>query len=203
MELGDVMNIVLGGSLLASLVKLATLRSTVREANADAEKARAEAETVRIDNAEHATRILIENIVEPLRKELAETRKELTETQKELNETRKELEAARKDLRSTKREVALLRKAVEAAKTCRRSDDCPVLAGVRELPKDGDGGTAVLEPKRRGQRRVRDPSVLDGDCPGLVGDGGVPGGQPLAVAGAGGGACRERSGGGDAAAGGR
>ena len=30
MELGEIMNIVLGGGLLASLVKLATLRSTVR-----------------------------------------------------------------------------------------------------------------------------------------------------------------------------
>ena len=183
------MNIVLGGSLLASLVRLATLRSTVREANADAEKARAEAETVRIDNAEHATRILIENIVEPLRKEL--------------DETRKELDATRKDLRSTKREVALLRKAVEAAKTCRRSDDCPVLAGVRELPKDGGDGTTGVEPKRRGQRRNRDPAVLDGGGPGLVGDGGVPGGQPVAASGAGGGAGRQREGLRDAAAGGR
>lgn len=189
MELGDVMNIVLGGSLLASLVRLATLRSTVREANADAEKARAEAETVRIDNAEHATRILIENIVEPLRKEL--------------DETRKELEATRKDLQATKREMARLRKAVDAANTCRHSDDCPVLAGVREHPKDGGDGTAVVEPKRRGQRRVRDPSVLDGDGPGLVGDGGVPGGQPVAASGAGGGAGRQREGLRDAAAGGR
>ena len=156
MELGEIMNIVLGGGLLASLVKLATLRSTVREANAAAEKARAEAETVRIDNAEHATRILIENIVEPLRREL--------------DETRKELEATRKDLQATKREMARLRKAVDAANTCRHSDDCPVLMGVRELPKDGgDDGPAVVEPKRRGQRRNRDPAVLDGDSPELVG----------------------------------
>lgn len=174
MELGEIMNIVLGGGLLASLVKLATLRSTVREANADAEKARAEAETVRIDNAEHATRILIENIVEPLRREL--------------DETRKELEATRKDLQATKREMARLRKAVDAANTCRHSDDCPVLMGVRELPKDGgDDGPAVVEPKRCGQRRNRDPAVLDGDSPELVGDGGVPGGQPVAASGAGGG----------------
>lgn len=167
MELGDVMNIVLGGSLLASLVKLATLRSTVREANADAEKARAEAETVRIDNAEHATRILIENIVEPLRKEL--------------DETRKELDATRKDLRSTKREMALLRKAVEAAKTCRRSDDCPVLAGVRELPKDGGDGTAVGDSNRRRQRRIREPPPVDGACGVLDGDAAASGGQPVAA----------------------
>ena len=50
MELGEIMNIVLGGGLLASLVKLATLRSTVREANAAAEKARAEADAF-IDGA--------------------------------------------------------------------------------------------------------------------------------------------------------
>ena len=168
MELGDVMNIVLGGSLLASLVKLATLRSTVREANADAEKARAEAETVRIDNAEHATRILIENIVEPLRKEL--------------DETRKELEATRKDLQATKREMARLRKAVDAANTCRHSDDCPVLMGVRELPKDGgDDGPAVGDSNRRRQRRIREPPPVGGACGVLDGDTAASGGQPVAA----------------------
>ena len=74
MEFSEILNYILGGGLLAAVVGIVTLKATLRKANADAEKAIAEAETVRIDNAEHATRILIENIVEPLRKELHETR---------------------------------------------------------------------------------------------------------------------------------
>ena len=59
MELSEILNFVLGGSLLATVVGIVTLRATVRKANAEAEKAKADAETVRIDNAEHATRILV------------------------------------------------------------------------------------------------------------------------------------------------
>ena len=63
MDFSAVMNLVLGGGLVATIIAIITLKSTVREA-------RAKAETVRIDNTEHATRILIENIVEPLKEEL-------------------------------------------------------------------------------------------------------------------------------------
>ena len=80
MELSEILNLVLGGGLLAAVIGLLTLKATVRKANAEAEKARAEAETVRIDNTEQATRILIDNIVEPLKKELNETREELRAT---------------------------------------------------------------------------------------------------------------------------
>lgn len=72
MDFSAVMNLVLGGGLVATIIAIITLKSTVREARAKAEKATAEAETVRIDNTEHATRILIENIVEPLKEELNE-----------------------------------------------------------------------------------------------------------------------------------
>jgi len=75
MDFSAVMNLVLGGGLVATIIAIITLKSTVREARAKAEKATAEAETVRIDNTEHATRILIENIVEPLKEELNENRK--------------------------------------------------------------------------------------------------------------------------------
>ena len=75
MDFSAVMNLVLGGGLVATIIAIITLKSTVREARAKAEKATAEAETVRIDNTEHATRILIENIVEPLKEELARLRK--------------------------------------------------------------------------------------------------------------------------------
>lgn len=78
------LNWILGGGLLAAVVGLLTLKATVRKANAEAEKAKAEAETVRIGNTEQATRILIENIVEPLKKELSETREDLREAKRSL-----------------------------------------------------------------------------------------------------------------------
>ena len=131
------------------LIAVLTLRATVREANAKAEKARAEAEkakaeaeTVRIDNAEHATRVLIDDILKPLREELASVRKELGTTKEELNATRKEFG-------STKREMARLRKAIDAANRCEHHDECPVLYGLRELPKrskDDDGAVGEDRP---------------------------------------------------------
>ena len=69
MDFSAVMNLVLGGGLVATIIAIITLKSTVREARAKAEKATAEDETVRIDNTQQATRILIENIVEPLKEE--------------------------------------------------------------------------------------------------------------------------------------
>ena len=77
MELSGIDNLVLGGGLVATIAAIITLKSTVRKAKAEAEKATAEAETVRIDNTEKATRVLIENIVNPLKEELNETRKVL------------------------------------------------------------------------------------------------------------------------------
>ena len=55
MELSEIFNFVLGGSLLATVISIVTLKATVRKANAEAEKAKADAETVRIDNAEQTT----------------------------------------------------------------------------------------------------------------------------------------------------
>lgn len=121
MQFSEILNLVLGGGCIASLVAIFTLRATVRKANAEAERAKAEAETVRIDNAEHATRILIEDILKPLRDEL--------------NTVREELNATRKDLHSTKREMARLCKAIGDANRCEYRNECPVLFRLRELPK--------------------------------------------------------------------
>lgn len=160
MELSEILNLVLGGGLLAAVIGLLTLKATVRKANAEAEKARAEAETVRIDNTEQATRILIDNIVEPLKKEL--------------NETREELRATKKEFGSTKREMARLRKAIGDAGSCKHSGDCPVLFRLREHPKDcegdlPDGG----ESDGGGQSGQRSPPCTDGGGPevgGMAGD---------------------------------
>ena len=149
METSVVLNWIFGGGLVAALTALLTLGPTLRKARAEAEKAKADAETVHIDNAEHATRILIENIVEPLKDEL---------------------NATRKDLQATKREMARLRKAIDTANSCRHHDDCPVLYGLRELPKaepDPDSGEYL---GKRGQRKVRASGAGDGGPPGVGAD---------------------------------
>lgn len=114
----DLINLILGGSLIATLTGLVTLRHTARKAQgeaksalASASKTEAEAESVRLDNAEHATTILINNIVEPLRIELNDTRR---------------------DLQQTKREMARFRRAIEKATACHYADDCPVIRGLHD-----------------------------------------------------------------------
>ena len=159
MGLSEILNLVLGGGLLAAVIGLLTLKATVRKANAEAEKARAEAETVRIDNTEQATRILIDNIVEPLKKEL--------------NETREELRATKKEFGSTKREMARLRKAIGAAGNCKHSDACPVLFRLREHPKDSEGDLPDGgESDGGGQSGQRSPPCTDGGGPEVGGTAG-------------------------------
>ena len=164
MEFSEILNYILGGGLLAAVVGIVTLKATLRKANADAEKAIAEAETVRIDNAEHATRILIENIVEPLRKELHETREELRETKKEFG--------------VTKREMARLRKAIADANSCKHSDDCPVLYRLRDLTKGELPGCIEHGPGIRGQPTIRSKEDRDGDGTTITGETGDTDRQP-------------------------
>lgn len=117
MELSEILNVVLGGSLVGALISIVTIRSALKKARAEAEKALAEADTVKITNTEQATRILVENIVKPLTEELNETRKEIG---------------------SVKREVARLRKAIDSANSCRYNADCPVLERMRVTSKERD-----------------------------------------------------------------
>lgn len=174
MDFSVILNWILGGGLVTALISIITLKATVREANAkadearaNAEKALAETETVRIDNAEHATRILIENIVEPLKEELNATRKELQETKKEFG--------------STKREIARFRKAVEKANNCDYHDTCPVLHKLRDFPKDGNHDTVGFVSEHRGQYPVRSDRETDGDSTDVIGDTEDSGGQPDAT----------------------
>lgn len=150
MSFSEILNILLGGGVVALIVAVATMRATVRKANADAEKAKAEAETVHITNTENATRILVENIVKPLKDEL--------------HATREDLQATKREMASTKREMQRLRKAVEAASVCPHSDDiggCPVLHRLRDNQKKSDGGdpdgSGLAEPRLRGNRNKADP----------------------------------------------
>lgn len=116
MEWSVILNVLFGTGLVATIVGLLSIRSELKKARAEAEKAVAEADTVKITNTENATRILMENIVEPLRGELNATRTELNETREEL-----------KQVPPLKREVTRLRKAMEAVQRCDYHDVCPVL----------------------------------------------------------------------------
>lgn len=130
MSFSEILNILLGGGAIGLVAAVVTMKATVRKANAEAEKARADAETVHITNTENATRILVENIVKPLKEEL--------------NATRTDLQATKKEMASTKREMARLRKAVEAASGCRHADYCPVLIKLRDNQKDADAAGADI-----------------------------------------------------------
>ena len=92
MELSEILNVVLGGSLVGALISIVTIRSALKKARAEAEKALAEADTVKITNTDQATRILVENIVKPLTEELNETRKEIGNCFESLEEAEKALE---------------------------------------------------------------------------------------------------------------
>ena len=144
MTFSEILNILLGGGLIALVVSVITLKATVRKANAEAErakaeaeKAKAEAESVRITNTENATRILVENIVKPLKEEL--------------NATREDLQATKREMASTKREMARLRKAVEAATSCPHFDNCPVVRKLRVNPESSD--TAGADGSDSGEAR--------------------------------------------------
>lgn len=153
MGFSEILNIILGGGMISLVVSLLTMKATIRKAHAEAdcakaevEKAKADAETVHITNAENATRILVENIVKPLKEEL---------------------NATRKDLQSTKREMARLRKAVETAAGCPHSVGCPVLFKLRDNQKDTDGGEREREGEGADSRETRHRGHCDKtDCEG-------------------------------------
>lgn len=128
----EILNYIFGGGFVALCIGVITLRAKVRKANAEAaqaraqaEKAEAEAEAVRITNTENATRILVENIVKPLKEELNATREEL---------------------RSSQRTMSRLAEAVEAISECRHADDCPVRYRLRDYPKSELGRGAGNSP---------------------------------------------------------
>lgn len=146
MSFSEILNLLLGTGLLGLVVAVATMKATVRKANAeaekakaDADKARADAETVRITNTENATRILMENIVKPLKEELYATRQELHTTREKLSATEGLMAGIQKELASTKRALSRLSRAVESATNCPHADDCVVLRKLRNNKKDSDG----------------------------------------------------------------
>lgn len=163
MTFSEILNILLGGGFLALMVGVITLKATVRKANADAEKAKADAESVRITNTENATRILVQNIVNPLKEELNATRQELHTTREKLSATEGVMAGMQKELASTKRAVSRLSRAVESAKNCPHSDDCVVLYKLRNNQKDTDGTDSDSADGREARYRNCDKADTQGD----------------------------------------
>jgi hypothetical protein len=89
-----ILNVVFGGGLLVTVF---TLR-------AQSKKASAEAAAVEIENDEKASKLLMDYIVEPLKKEI----------------------------NGLRREIRLLRKAMDKIVDCPYADDCPVRDELRK-----------------------------------------------------------------------
>ena len=160
MQIGELLNVVLGGSLVGAIVSIVTIRSALKKARAEADKAFAESDTVKITNTEQATRILVENIVNPLVEELNETRKEVN---------------------SLKREVARFRKAIDGANSCRYSSDCPVLMRMRDSEKERPerphvAGREVHSPRQHRPSSDRHRERGGGEAS-VASDGGAVGGD--------------------------
>ena len=153
--MSEILTWIFGGSAIAALSSIVTLGAVRKEAQGKAEQAHADADAVKITNTENATRILVENIVEPLKQELNETRRELS---------------------SFKREVVRLRKAIDAANSCRYHDDCPVLDQLR----DEKNPSGVQESRSSGVQKRGQHARRDGNPPSGRERGGVAG-KPDAV----------------------
>lgn len=179
MTFSEILNILLGGGFLALMIGVITLKATVRKANADAEKAKADAESVRITNTENATRILVENIVKPLKEELNATRNELHTTREKLSANEELMAGMQKELASTKRAVSRLSRAVESAKNCPHTDDCVVLYRLRNNKKESDGADTDICDIREDRHNINcDQTVNDPDNPGESGGSDNIRGQP-------------------------
>lgn len=163
--MSEILTWIFGGSAIAALSSIVTLGAVRKEAQGKAEQAHADADAVKLTNTERATRILVENIVEPLRQELYDTRK---------------------DLGKTNRELVRLRKAIESIQRCPYRAECPVLDELRDEKGAAVVGSREPDSGRHGQdapprnrhKRARGGDDEAGDGAALDGDAGDSGGQP-------------------------
>ena len=58
MDLSQILNVILGGSLVGAIISIVTIRSALKKARAEAEKALAESDTVKITNTGEHCRTL-------------------------------------------------------------------------------------------------------------------------------------------------
>ena len=104
--ISTILNLLLGGTCI---VTLATLKATRTKAGAEAKGAEHEAKGKEIENEEKASKLLMDYIVEPLKKEINALRKE----------------------------VRKLQKCIERISDCPHADNCPV-RGELQKHSDND-----------------------------------------------------------------
>lgn len=80
--ISSILNLLLGS---ACVVTLATLKSVRAKAGAEAKEAEQEAKGKAIENEEKASKLLMDYIVEPLKKEINALRKEVRKLQKSID----------------------------------------------------------------------------------------------------------------------
>ncbi len=106
---------IFGGMSLAELVTLITtivmLRPQRQKADEEVNQARATTRGTVIENDEKSTKLLMEYIVEPLKKEIT----------------------------SLRREIAALKRAVQKANSCKYHDGCPVLHDIQAQAEVTEG----------------------------------------------------------------
>lgn len=100
-----VLNVLLGGSLVVTLTTLRAVRSKAEE---EVNDLRAKIEGERIENEERASKVMMEYIVDPLKKELTNVR----------------------------RDVRRLTNAINKAMECEYKDQCPVRDEMQKQIKE-------------------------------------------------------------------
>ena len=121
------MELLLGGSLLVTLL---TLRSTRRKATAEAASVERDNRSKDMELGERYVNAFNEHIVEPLKQELETLKGQVSELREEVKE---------------------LKDAVQKANTCRHAGDCPVLRRLQKHQVDPSRGR-----RAGGDARIRD-----------------------------------------------
>lgn len=105
------LNLVLGGGLLVTLL---TLRAARQKANIEVDQAKVDVEGTMLDNDEKASRVLIDYVVDPLKREISGLR----------------------------RDVRRLQQAIDKIPECPHADSCPVkteMKNDKEIIDEGGG----------------------------------------------------------------
>lgn len=115
----SILELILTGFSLAELGALITtivmLKPTKQKAEEDIHQTQATTRGTIIENDEKSTKLLMEYIVEPLKKEITALR----------------------------REISALRRAVQKANSCRYHDDCPVIQDIQSRAEGKEEGDVL------------------------------------------------------------
>lgn len=133
-----------GAAILGGWIsRILTIRSRVRQENAGASKAEAEAKADQIDNIRKTMDDIYKPIIEELRKTAADAMAEAGEARKRADEAMDKVEALEKENRELRRENAQLRDAIREI----NPDLVPSLRGEngKSAPRRKDGRFAKKE----------------------------------------------------------